>query len=196
MVSFGKKCIINTHALAAFVSAIPFICKNLCRFSSSWAPAVTFAVPLCILNVDIPAHISDDLGVFIQGDGVSGSSSPHWGRGCGYTDDTRLLRLLYVCMRMCMCAFVWTSFPANIHGLTWLIVALPVSEFISPPKNLSVIRICPVLLVQLESLSIKISVISNVLLETCWKAEARFSRALLNCLIYWSRRVYHLFRLQ
>lgn len=43
----------------------------------SFIPALTFAVPLCILNVDIPAHISDDWGVFIRGDGVSGCSSAH-----------------------------------------------------------------------------------------------------------------------
>ena len=30
------------------------------NFSSSRAPAMTFVVPLRILNVDIPAHITDD----------------------------------------------------------------------------------------------------------------------------------------
>lgn len=91
---------------------------------------MTFVVPLCILNADIPAHISDDSGVFIQGDEESGSSSPHRGRGCCYTDDTLLLRLLYVCMYMCM-----SEHPLRYksHRLTWLVEALPVSGFISHP---------------------------------------------------------------
>ena len=113
-------CFIMERAMAVCVQAPLFLStwKNLCSISSSWARAMTFAVPLCILNVDIPAHFSDDLGVFIHSDGVLGSSSPHWGRGCGYTDDTVLLTLLVrVLVRMCTCAFCVNILSAYSHGL-------------------------------------------------------------------------------
>lgn len=109
---------VNLNNRGCVVSS-PSSCKNLHSISSSRAPAATFVVPLCILNVDISAHISDDWGVFIQGDEVSGSSSPHSGRGCDYTDDTLLLRLPHMCTRV----HVWTSFPLTpivLRCLTWL----------------------------------------------------------------------------
>lgn len=70
----------------------------------SLAWTLTFAVPLWILNADILAHISDDWGVFHPGQWwCHVLFSPHWGRGCGYTDDTLLLRLLHVCASSCAC---------------------------------------------------------------------------------------------
>lgn len=62
--------------LAWLISSAPslqFICKHRCSISSSSARAVTFAVPLWILNADISAHISDDWGIFMQNINVSGS---------------------------------------------------------------------------------------------------------------------------
>lgn len=41
------------------------ICTNLCGVTSSWVPAMTFAVPLCLLNVDILSNINGDWEVFI-----------------------------------------------------------------------------------------------------------------------------------
>lgn len=83
-----------------------FTCKEGCRISSSFAQALTSAVSLWILNVDILAHISDDCGVSAQDGRVSGSFCPHAGNRCGYRDDTPALKLLHVCM----CPLVWRFF--------------------------------------------------------------------------------------
>lgn len=73
----------------------------------------------------------------------------------------------------CACAYVYVCICVNIlstnsHGLTWLSVALPVSELISHPKILWVIHICPNLLVQLESVSIKTCVSNKCLVRDLW----------------------------
>lgn len=105
------------HAQASFL----FICKNFCSISSPSAPAVTFAIPLCILNADIPAHISDDWGV-LQADGYQVPSL--------HTEDkdavTQMILLCSsYCIHPCRCAYILF---ANSKGLTGLDVTLLVPE--------------------------------------------------------------------
>lgn len=96
------------------LSCVPeLLCRSFYSLSPSLARTLTSAVPLWILNVDIPAHISDDWGVFTQDNGVSGSFTPPRKKGCGSTDDTLLLRLLHMCTCLRACVRLMNVRSAN-----------------------------------------------------------------------------------
>lgn len=116
---------------------------------------MTFAVPLCILNVDISAHISDDSGVFIQ--------RPE---GVGFLLSTPRQRMWFTQMILgrsdygvsaCACARVGVNIlSAGSHGAAWperATAALRVHISSGKTSDSSTFRS-----VQLECLSLKISI--------------------------------------